>query len=41
MKAMGLGFAAMVVIAIGAWYVLGQSGFSTSEVQSGMNVRLD
>lgn len=41
MKAMFLGFAAMVVIAIGAWYALEQAGFSTTEMHSGANVRLD
>ncbi|WP_281256657.1 hypothetical protein [Actibacterium ureilyticum] len=41
MKAMLMGFAAMVVIATGAWYALGQAGFSSSEVHSGANVRLD
>lgn len=41
MKAMFTGFAAIVVISIGAWYGLGQAGFSTQEVQSGANVRLD
>lgn len=41
MKAMVLGFAAMVVIAVGAWYALGQAGFSSSAKHSGANVRLD
>lgn len=41
MKAMLAGFAAMVLIAWGAWYVLGEMGFSSQEVMSGPNVRLD
>ena len=41
MKAMLTGFAAIVLIGIGAWYVLGQAGFSSQEVYSSQNVRLD
>ena len=41
MKAMLTGFAVMIVITIGAWYGLGQAGFSAEEVGSGGNVRLD
>lgn len=41
MKAMFAGFAASVVIAIAAWAILNQAGFSTSEVNSGESVRLD
>lgn len=41
MKAMLIGFAAIVVIAVGAWYGLGEMGFSAADVQSGANVRLD
>ncbi len=41
MKAMLTGFAAIVVIGIGAWYVLGQARFSSQEVYSSQNVRLD
>lgn len=41
MKAMMTGLAATVVIAVGAWVVLGEIGFSTADVHSGANVRLD
>lgn len=41
MKAMMTGFAAMIVISLGAWYALSQSGFSAEETNSGNNVRLD
>lgn len=41
MKAMLAGFLAMVLIAGGAWYALGEMGFSSQEVHSGPNVRLD
>ena len=41
MKAMLMGFVAMAVIAVGAWYALGQMGFSAADVYSGENVRLD
>ncbi|MGB0439312.1 MAG: hypothetical protein ACPGFC_04310 [Paracoccaceae bacterium] len=41
MKAMLTGFLAVAVIGVGAWYGLGQAGFSTQEVTSGSAVRLD
>jgi hypothetical protein len=41
MKAMIAGFAAMIVIGLGAYFVLGEMGFSSSEVYSSPNVRLD
>lgn len=41
MKAMLAGFAATIVIGIGAYYALGKAGFSAQEVGSGANVRLD
>ncbi|MCT4556460.1 MAG: hypothetical protein N4A61_00215 [Pelagimonas sp.] len=41
MKAMMIGFAATLVIGLGAWYALGEMGFSSSSVYSGVNVRLD
>ncbi|MGP6085740.1 hypothetical protein [Antarctobacter jejuensis] len=41
MKAMLAGFAAAALLAYGAWYGLHQLGFSSADVQSGANVRLD
>jgi hypothetical protein len=41
MKAMLTGFVAIAVISIGAWYALGEIGFSSQEVFSNDNVRLD
>ena len=41
MKAMLTGFAAIVVIGLAAWIGLGESGFSSEEVYSSENVRLD
>ena len=41
MKVMLAAFAATAVIAVGAWYGLGQAGFSTSDQQAGTDVRLD
>jgi hypothetical protein len=41
MKAMLTGFAAMAVISVGAWYALGEMGFSAADKGSGANVRLD
>ncbi len=41
MKPMLSGFAAIIVIAVGAWYGLGQAGFSSSDVNSSANVRLN
>jgi len=40
MKAMMTAFAATAVIAVGAWYGLGQAGFSAGERNSGDAVRL-
>ena len=40
MKAMLAGFAAIIVIGIGAYYVLGELGFSAQETNSGPNVRV-
>lgn len=41
MKAMFSAFAAIVVIALGAWIALDQAGFSTRDATAGKNVRLD
>lgn len=41
MKAMMTAFAAIVVISIGAWYGLGQIGFSAADRTSGEAVRLN
>ncbi len=41
MKAMYLGFAATAAITVVAWYALGEAGFSSEEVYSNENVRLD
>ncbi len=41
MKVMLAGFAALVVIAIGAHYALDSMGFSAADQNAGMNVRLD
>ena len=41
MKAMLTGFAAMIVIGVGAWYALGEMGFSSADRMSGPAVRLD
>lgn len=41
MKAMLSGFAAMIIISIGAYYALNDMGFSSADVGSGDNVRLD
>ncbi|WP_255564177.1 hypothetical protein [Mameliella sp. CS4] len=41
MKAMLSGFAAMILLAVGAWYGLNEMGFSTADQQTGANVRLD
>ncbi len=41
MKAILTGFAAMVLIAIGAYAALDQIGFSSQERNSGAAVRLD
>ncbi len=41
MRAMLLAFLATALIAVGAWYMLGEVGFSTAEGTAGPNVRLD
>ena len=42
MKAMLSAFVVMGLIAVGAWYGLGQAGFSSGERQaSGSSVRID
>lgn len=41
MKAMMTAFAAVIVISVGAWYGLGQIGFSAADTTSGTAVRLD
>jgi hypothetical protein len=41
MKAMMTAFAAVIVISVGAWYGLGQIGFSAADKTSGAAVRLD
>lgn len=41
MKAMWSAFAAIVLIAVLAWYGLGQAGFSAADQTSGAAVRLD
>ena len=41
MKAMMMGFAAIVVISVGAYFVLQEMGFSAGAVYSGDAVRLD
>ncbi len=41
MKAMLAGFAAAALISVGAWYGLNQLGYSSADVRSGGNVRLD
>ena len=41
MKAMLTGFAAIIVIAIAAFFALEQAGFSSADVFSNDNVRLD
>ena len=41
MKAMIAGFAAIVLLSVGAWMALGELGFSTEERQTSPNVRLD
>lgn len=41
MKAMFAGFAAIVVISVGAYFALDRAGFSSEEVYSGDNVRLN
>jgi len=41
MKAMLSGFAAIIVIGVAAYFGLHEIGFSSAEVYSGPNVRLD
>lgn len=41
MKAMLMGFAAMIVISIGSYFVLQEVGFSAEARNSGNAVRLD
>ncbi|WP_425039010.1 hypothetical protein [Primorskyibacter sp. S187A] len=41
MKAMMTGFAAIIVISIGAYFALGEMGFSSEDTFSSPNVRLD
>ncbi|WP_317057145.1 hypothetical protein [Roseovarius rhodophyticola] len=41
MKAMYAAFLATAVIAVGAWYTLGEIGFSASDRSTGNAVRLD
>lgn len=41
MKAMLAGFVAAALISVGAWSGLTQMGFSSADVLSGENVRLD
>ena len=41
MKPMLIAFAAMAVISVGAWYILGETGFSSADRQSSPSVRLD
>ncbi|MEL6467330.1 MAG: hypothetical protein AAFQ58_20405 [Pseudomonadota bacterium] len=41
MKSMMMGFAALIVISVGAYFVLQEIGFSSGEVNSGDAVRLD
>ena len=41
MKVMLLAFAATALITVGAWYTLGQAGFSSDDRQSSSAVRLD
>jgi hypothetical protein len=41
MKAMWLAFAAIAIIAVAAWYGLGQAGFSAADRTTSASVRLD
>ena len=41
MKAMLGGFAAMIVISVGAYFALGEMGFSAQDRNAGAAVRLD
>jgi hypothetical protein len=41
MRVMLLSFVAIAVISVGAWYGLGQAGFSSADQYSSGSVRLD
>ena len=41
MKAMMMGFAALIVISVGSYFALQEMGFSSGDVHSGDAVRLD
>lgn len=41
MKAMMMGFAAMIVISVGSYFALQEMGFSSDAVNAGNAVRLD
>ena len=41
MKAMMMGFAAMIVISVGSYFALNEMGFSSDAAHSGDAVRLD
>lgn len=41
MKAMFAGFAAIIVISIGAYFALEAAGFSTKDTFTGENVRIE
>ena len=41
MRVMFLSFVAIAVISVGAWYGLGQAGFSSADQYSSGSVRLD
>ena len=41
MRVMLAAFAALIVISVGAWWVLGEAGFSSGDRQAGNSVRLD
>ncbi|SIS51150.1 hypothetical protein [Paracoccus saliphilus] len=41
MKAVLTGLIVMIAVSLGAWLVLGETGFSSQEVYSSPNVRLD
>lgn len=41
MNAMLTGFAATILIAIGAYFALQEMGFSSQDAASGMNVRVE
>lgn len=41
MKAMYAAFIAIAVISVGAWYGLGEAGFSSGDRQASSSVRID